>query len=102
MKKLLVITMLGLLLPLAAGCNGQRGARACSPLCDSLGRTLEQWDAVALGSTSDSAVAATLHRFVSRRQGYLELLIYRPTAWNPRMLETFSYMVPALKTERKQ
>ena len=73
-------------------------AMADVTLCDSLGRTLAQWHKMPFGEATDSA--AVLHRFVSHRQGYVELLIYRPTEWDPRQMETFTYIIPTIKTEK--
>ncbi len=50
------------------------------------------------GEATDSA--AVLHRFVSHRQGYVELLIYRPMEWDPQQMETFTYIIPTIKTAR--
>jgi len=68
-------------------------------LCDSLSCPVAQWHKMPLGEASDSA--AVLHRFISRRQGFVEMLVYRPTEWDPRQLETFTYIVPTIKTINK-
>lgn len=41
-----------------------------------------------------------LHRFVTRRQGYLEMLVYRPSAAWPQREETFTYIIPTVNTEK--
>ena len=68
-------------------------------LCDSLGRTVDAWRQVPLGAEGDTAVAAAVYRFMLRRVGYAELLLYRPTEWDPRQMETSTYIIPTMKAE---
>ena len=74
-------------------------AMADIELCDSLGRTVDAWRQVPLGAEGDTAVAAAVYRFMLRRVGYAELLLYRPTEWDPRQMETFTYIIPTMKAE---
>lgn len=71
-------------------------------LCDSLGRELEVLTCVRFNSTADSAATAYIFNFITRRDGYLEMILYRPTAWSPKELESFTYIVPTVKREKEE
>ena len=69
-------------------------------ICDSLGQPLEEWRSVPFNMVYDTAATTTLHRFVTRRQGHLEMLVYRPSSAWPQREETFTYIIPTVKTEK--
>lgn len=69
-------------------------------VCDSLGQTIEEWRRVPFNMVYDTAATSALHRFITRRQGYLEMLVYRPSAAWPQREETFTYVIPTVKTAK--
>lgn len=69
-------------------------------ICDSLGQPLEEWRRVPFNIVYDTAATTALHRFVTRRQGYLEMLVYQPSAAWPQCEEIFTYIIPTVKTEK--
>lgn len=71
-------------------------------LRDSIGRELKNWDKVRLNSDADSVVAAEVFRFIARRNGYVEMLLYKPMDWSPQQYETFTYVIPTIKREKEE
>lgn len=69
-------------------------------VCDSLGQPIEEWRRVPFNMVYDTAATTALHRFITRRQGYLEMLVYRPSAAWPQREETFTYVIPTVKTAK--
>ena len=69
-------------------------------VCDSLGQPIKEWRRVPFNMVYDTVATTALHRFVTRRQGYLEMIVYRPSAAWPQREETFTYIIPTVKTEK--
>ena len=67
---------------------------------DSLSHVLVEWKGVEFNSDVDSVVAVQLYRFINRREGFVEMLLYRPTAWSPRQMECFTYIIPTVRREK--
>lgn len=69
-------------------------------VCDSLGQPIKEWRRVPFNMVYDTAATTALHRFITRWHGYLEMLVYRPSAAWPQREETFTYVIPTVKTEK--
>lgn len=69
-------------------------------VCDSLGQPIKEWRRVPFNMVYDTVATTALHRFITRRQGYLEMIVYRPSAAWPQREETFTYIIPTVKTEK--
>lgn len=67
---------------------------------DSVSHVLVEWKGVEFNSEVDSAVAAQLYRFIDRREGFVEMLLYRPMAWSPRQMECFTYRIHTVRREK--
>ena len=71
-------------------------------LRDSIGQTVAELKGVRFNGSADTARVGGLYRFITRRNGYVQMLLYQPMEWSPGQYESFTYEIPTVRREREE
>ena len=71
-------------------------------LRDSIGQTVAELKGVRFNASADTARVGGLYRFITRRNGYVQLLLYQPMEWSPGQYESFTYEIPTVRRAREE
>ena len=71
-------------------------------LRDSIGQTVAELKGLRFNGSADTARLGGLYRFITRRNGYVQMLLYQPMEWSPGQYESFTYEIPTVRREREE
>ena len=71
-------------------------------LRDSIGQIVAELKGVRFNGSADTARVGGLYRFITRRNGYVQMLLYQPMEWSPGQYESFTYEIPTVRREREE